>query len=96
MNRLSWGRFLLAASERLWAGDGHARAARKASVAFGRPPPPQHAPRCLRALFRRAQAWDRVGVADFVLWEGMFSEQKSVPKKYLEWKFSFWSRSSAG
>ena len=46
--------------------------------------------------FRRALAWDRVGVADFVLWEGMFSEQKSVPKKYLERKFSFWSRSSAG
>ena len=46
--------------------------------------------------FRRALAWDRVGVADFVLWEGMFSEQKSVPKKYLEQKFSFWSHSSAG
>ena len=46
--------------------------------------------------FRRALAWDRVGVADFVLWEGMFSEQKSVPKKHLEQKFSFWSHSSAG
>jgi hypothetical protein len=29
--------------------------------------------------FRRVQAWDRVGVANFVLWEGMFSERKTVP-----------------
>jgi hypothetical protein len=43
------------------------------------------------SALQRPQAWDRVGVgvADFVLWEGMFSEQKSVPKKYLERKFSF-------
>ena len=31
-----------------------------------------------------------------VLYGGMYSERKSVPKKYLERKFSFWSRSSAG
>ncbi len=31
-----------------------------------------------------------------MLYDGMFSERKAVPRKYPEAKFSFWSRSSAG